>query len=111
MKTVHVTIDPGISGELPPGRIDAHRLDATTETELAAQRRQDELEALHDASFFARQVRKRLGLSQAEFSRCIEVPVETIRNWEQGKRRPTGAAKTLLKVLDKTPETALAALK
>jgi DNA-binding transcriptional regulator YiaG len=34
----------------------------------------------------------------------------TIRNWEQGKRCPTGAAKALLKVLDKAPEAALAAL-
>lgn len=32
------------------------------------------------------------------------------RNWEQGKRSPTGAAKALLKVLDKAPEAALAAL-
>ncbi|GAB6060840.1 helix-turn-helix domain-containing protein [Desulfonatronum parangueonense] len=110
MKTVRVTIEPDFPDKLPPGRVDAQRLDATTETELAAQKRQDELEALQDAALFARRVRKRLGLSQAEFSRRIEVPVETIRNWEQGKRRPTGAAKTLLKVLNKTPETALAAL-
>lgn len=33
-----------------------------------------------------------------------------IRNWEQGKRSPTGAARALLKVLDKAPEAALAAL-
>lgn len=111
MKTVRVTIDPGSPDTLPPGRIDTRRLDATTEAELAAQKHQDELEALQDAALFARQVRKRLGLSQSEFSRRIEVPVETIRNWEQGKRRPTGAAKTLLKVLDKTPETALQALR
>ena len=33
-----------------------------------------------------------------------------IRNWEQGKRGPTGAARTLLRVLDKAPETALRVL-
>ena len=38
------------------------------------------------------------------------MPVETIRNWEQGKRSPAGAAKALFKVLDKAPELALAAL-
>jgi hypothetical protein len=38
------------------------------------------------------------------------VSLDTIRNWEQGKRSPTGAAKALLKVLDKAPEAALAAL-
>ena len=46
----------------------------------------------------------------AEFSRRIDVSIDTIRNWEQGKRRPTGAAKALLKVLDRVPELALAAL-
>jgi putative transcriptional regulator len=55
-------------------------------------------------------VRRRLGLSQLEFSHRIDVSLETIRNWEQGKRRPTGAAKALLKVLDKAPEAALSAL-
>ena len=66
--------------------------------------------ALPDAARFARRVRKRLGLSQMEFSRRIEVSLETIRNWEQGKRCPTGAAKALLKVLDRAPGAALAAL-
>lgn len=42
---------------------------------------------------------------------CIDVSLDTIRNWEQGKRSPTGAAKALLRVLDKAPEAALAALR
>lgn len=62
---------------------------------------------MQDAARFARRVRKRLGLTQLEFSERIDVSLDTIRNWEQGKRRPTGAAKALLKVLDKAPETAL----
>ena len=44
---------------------------------------------------FARRVRRRLGLTQVEFARRIDVSPETVRNWEQGKRGPTGAA-TLL---------------
>jgi len=67
-------------------------------------------EAMQDAAKFARRVRRRLGLSQAAFSQRIDVSLDTIRNWEQGKRCPTGAAKALLKVLDKAPEAALAAL-
>ncbi len=59
---------------------------------------------------YSRRVRKRLGFSQAKFAERIDVSLDTIRNWEQGKRRPTGAAKALLKVLDKAPEAALAAL-
>ncbi len=58
----------------------------------------------------SRRVRRRLGFSQAEFALRIDVSLDTIRNWEQGKRCPTGAAKSLLKVLDKAPEAALAAL-
>ena len=110
MKTVRVTIDPGIPASLALGRIDAVRVDATSEEDIAAHQATDEAEAMQDAAKFARRVRKRLGLSQAEFSQRIDVPLDTIRNWEQGKRCPTGAAKALLKVLDKAPEAALAAL-
>ena len=56
---------------------------------------------------YARRVCKRLGLSQREFARRINVSFETIRNREQGTRHPSGAARALLKVLDKAPETAL----
>jgi len=92
------------------GRIDPARVDATNEKSIAAQQAADEHEAMQDAAKFARRVRKRLGLSQMEFSERIDVPLETIRNWEQGKRSPTGAAKALLKILDRSPEAALAAL-
>lgn len=110
MKTAHMTIDPAIPATLLQGRIDPARVDATNEKMIAAQQAADEQEAMQDAAKFARRVRKRLGLSQRELSERIDVPIETIRNWEQGKRSPTGAAKALLKVLDRSPEAALAAL-
>ena len=110
MKTVRVTINPTTLASLALGRIDPARVDATTDEDIAAHQVADEAEAMQDAAKFARRVRKRLGLSQAEFSRRIDVSLDTIRNWEQGKRCPTGAAKALLKVLDKAPEAALAAL-
>lgn len=110
MKTVRMTIDPAVPASLAAGRIDPARVDATTKADIAAHRAADDLEAVQDAAKFARRVRERLGLSQAEFSQRIEVSLETIRNWEQGKRCPTGAAKALLKVLDRAPEAALAAL-
>ena len=110
MKTVRVAIDPAVPASLAFGRIDPARVDATTEADMAKQAAADEAEVMQDAAKFARRVRKRLGLSQAEFSARIDVSLDTIRNWEQGKRSPTGAAKALLKVLDKAPEAALAAL-
>jgi putative transcriptional regulator len=110
MKTVRATIDPTAPAFQALGRIDSARVDATTEADIARQIAEDEAEAMQDAARFAKRVRARIGLSQAEFARRIDVSLETIRNWEQGKRRPTGAAKALLKVLDKAPEAVLAAL-
>ena len=55
-------------------------------------------------------VRGRTGLTQAAFAARIGVPVETVRNWEQGKRSPRGPARALLKVLEEAPEAAFAVL-
>lgn len=110
MKTQRVKVDPTSRSGIPAGRVDERRLDETTEKEILRQQKADDAESMQDAARFARRVRKRLGLTQSEFSRRIDVPLDTIRNWEQGKRRPTGAAKALLKVLDKVPEVALSAL-
>lgn len=111
MTKTRVTIDPSHRRDLPGGRVNYEVLDTTTERDIAAQQRQDEAEAMRDMAKFARRVRKRLGFTQHEFARRIDVSQETIRNWEQGKRRPTGAAKALLRVLDQAPETALFALR
>lgn len=110
MKTVRVSVDLNKPATLPKGRVDRLRLDATAEAELAIQQAEDDAEAMQDAARYVRRVRRRLGLTQHEFARRIDVPLDTIRNWEQGKRCPTGAAKALLKILDKAPEAALAAL-
>ncbi len=85
-------------------------LDSTTENDLALQQDQDDTEAMRDMARYARRIRRCLGLTQIEFAQRIDVPHETIRNWEQGKRCPTGAARALLRILDEAPETALRAL-
>ena len=110
MKTIRKTIEVQSPLAKPVGRVDARRLDATDEAEIDRQRAEDDADALRDAAKFARRVRRRLGFSQAEFAARIGVSLDTIRNWEQGKRLPTGAAKALLRVLDKAPEAALVAL-
>ena len=63
-----------------------------------------------DLASFVRQVRARCGLTQAAFAEKIEVPIETVRNWEQGKRHPRGPARALLKLIDNAPDAAFAAL-
>ena len=107
MSMTRIRIDPGDPTSFPKGRIDPAVVDATTEAEIAMQQREDDAEAMQDMARYARRVRRRLGLTQVELARRIDVPHETIRNWEQGKRCPTGAARALLRVLDKAPETAL----
>ncbi len=110
MKTIRKTVEVQSPLARPVGRVDARRLDATGEAEIDRQTAEDDADALRDAARFARRVRRRLGCSQAEFAERIDVSLDTIRNWEQGKRLPTGAAKALLRVLDKAPEAALVAL-
>jgi putative transcriptional regulator len=57
-----------------------------------------------------RDLRRRARLTQQEFAARLGVPVETIRNWEQGKRMPRGPARALLAVIAHAPETVFAAL-
>jgi putative transcriptional regulator len=57
-----------------------------------------------------RELRRRAKLTQAEFASRLGVPLETIRNWEQGKRTPRGPARALLAVIAHAPETVFAAL-
>jgi putative transcriptional regulator len=59
---------------------------------------------------YARNVRGSTGLTQTAFAAQIGVPVETVRNWEQGKRSPRGPARALLKVIESAPEAAFAVL-
>jgi putative transcriptional regulator len=60
---------------------------------------------------YARGVRARTKLTQAEFAARIGVPLETVRNWEQGKRSPRGPARALLKLIEKVPDIAFAVLR
>ncbi len=59
----------------------------------------------------AAQVRKKLELSQQEFADLINVPVGTVRNWEQGRVIPDPAARSLLAILWREPKAAMRALR
>ena len=75
LSRTRIRIDPGNPRSLPAGRVDYGVLDGTTERDIALQQREDDDEA-----------------------------ASATGNREQGKRCPTGAARALLKVLDKAPE-------
>lgn len=51
-----------------------------------------------------RAVRSSLGLSQDSFATAFGVSVGTVRNWEQGRRRPEGPARVLLHVIEREPD-------
>ncbi|MFJ4067530.1 helix-turn-helix domain-containing protein [Pseudomonas sp. NPDC089996] len=57
-----------------------------------------------------RSIRKSTGLSQVRFAEMIDVQVVTLRNWEQGRREPTGPAKALLRAIRNDPDHVLRAL-
>lgn len=52
----------------------------------------------------AAEARAKMGLSQQAFATLLGVSARTLQDWEQGRRSPTGAAKTLLKVAVSHPE-------
>lgn len=55
-------------------------------------------------------IRKATGLSQAKFAAMIDVQLGTLRNWEQGRREPTGPAKALLRAIHNDPKHVIEAL-
>lgn len=48
-------------------------------------------------------IRSKTGLSQPAFAQSIGIPLGTLKNWEQGRRRPEGPARVLLALIDKRP--------
>ena len=57
-----------------------------------------------------RDIRESLNLSQNQFAALVHVSVKTLRNWEQGIRRPAGAAAALLTAIRNDPKNVIAAL-
>ncbi len=57
-----------------------------------------------------RAIRRRLGMTQKEFARQHGFSLGSIRNWEQGHRRPEGPARALLTIIDREPEAVQRAL-
>ena len=78
-----------------------------SERALAAEVSPEDRESQAD---YARRIRGATGLTQTDFAARLGVPVETVRNWEQGKRAPRGPARALLAVIAHAPDTVFAAL-
>ena len=57
-----------------------------------------------------RVIRARMGLSQSAFAARFGFSLDAVQNWEQGRRRPEGAARALLRVIEREPEAVQRAL-
>ena len=55
-------------------------------------------------------IRQKLGMSQAAFARSFGFALDAVQNWEQGRRRPEGAARAFLKVIEREPDAVRRAL-
>ncbi len=62
------------------------------------------------SSDLIREIRESVGLSQEKFASLIHISVGTLRNWEQGRRRPVGPAAALLTAIRNDPRRVVAAL-
>jgi putative transcriptional regulator len=111
--------------ELDLAKVDWRKFDATTDADIDRQIAEDKDTApfFSEAEFAAaarrieaadvedvRQIRERLGLSQAGFAAKYGFSVETIRQYEQGKRIPMGPVRTLLRVIAAEPDAVTRAL-
>ena len=81
-----------------------HQMDDIVQGERAPSR-EFKIDALQ-----VRNIRRATGLSQARFAEMIDIQVATLRNWEQGRREPTGPAKALLRAIRNDPDHVLKAL-
>ena len=113
-----------IRADVDLSRVDWGRVSRTTDMEIARQVAAD----LDTAPIFTdselararrvfppqrldvRAIRRRLGLSQVQFAARFGFSVETIRNYEQGHRAPTGPARSLLRVIASEPDVVTRAL-
>ena len=54
------------------------------------------------------EARKKTGLSQSQFAALLGVSIRTLQGWEQGRKQPSGAARTLLAIASTNPRAVLA---
>ena len=77
--------------------------DAQFKSAIPARLRKRLIEGRFESGADIAALRSFIGLTQAEFAQAIEISVHTLRNWEQGRRKPEGPALALLKIAARHP--------
>ena len=96
-------------------RVNRAKIDSTTEDDIHRHMIADGQDPTGELEGFVRVIpplllRKRFGMTQAEFARALRIPVATLRNWEQGRVLPDPAARSLLTIVARNPKAAFKAL-
>jgi putative transcriptional regulator len=116
--TVQVMPDGSTRPYVSPTKTDWARLEAMTEEEIEANALADPDNPPITPEELARmrrvpnpkRIREKLQLTQEAFAERFEIPLGTLRDWEQGASHPYGAARTLLRVIEQDPEAVANAL-
>lgn len=88
----------------------AELVESLTEAREVARGERAPSREFHIGETDVKRIRRASGLSQAKFARLIHVELGTLRNWEQGRRTPTGPAQVLLRAIEKNPRAVLRAI-
>ncbi len=109
--TTRIFVRPG---EMPPpGDTDWERLDAMTDDDVIAAALSDpDAQPLTDEQLArmkrvsrVKVIRRRLGMTQQEFADAFDIPVGTLRDWEQHRSTPDAPARALLRAIEREPDT------
>ena len=115
--TISIEREPG--DPLPELEIDWKMVNAMTDDEVIARAKSDpDAQPLTDGQLARMQrgypdvagIRERLGLTQDEFAQAFNIPIGTLRDWEQRRKRPDAPARALLRVIEREPEAVRRAL-
>ena len=99
---------PSKSKPLTEQELDAYEAKRDLAMELLASIREMKAGQVRVVTSPVIEARKKTGLSQSEFAALLGVSIRTLQGWEQGRKQPSGAARTLLAIASTNPEALLA---
>lgn len=99
---------PSKTKPLTKAELEAYEAQRDLAAELLQSVRQMKVGQVHVVSSPVIEARKKTGLSQSQFALLMGVSVRTLQGWEQGRKEPSGAARTLLAIASTNPKAVLA---